>query len=398
MTIETLWGARFQKHLQNVIMYFARMISGLLYSFIFVSCIGAYYYAKFLKTSPSKGVSLFIIISLLTIIVTRCPIRTFLQKPDAIYLLALEEKLAHYFKQSLLYNYIIQLFPLLCAVLIITPLALQLHATPAFLCAVFFILALVKGWNIYISWMWRDRHTSHLWFIIRTGCNILIVYMLFQSVSFVLLGVGLLLLLVFLFYTLKQAPKRIQWEYVIEQEEKMDMRFYQFANFFTDVPQIKKQVNQRTWLTSWLEPFLHKKQSTFLYLYTLAFLRTNDYFGIYIRLTIVGIGVVYYVPTPLAKGLVTLCLLYMSSIQLRALWKYFSGNNIVVLFPISYEERIRQFLTLIFFVTCVQLMVFTAIALARTQQFLPTLSIAMIGIFFIKFIILPKTKKRISSL
>lgn len=221
MTIETLWGARFQKHLQNVIMYFARMISGLLYSFIFVSCIGAYYYAKFLKTSPSKGVSLFIIISLLTIIVTRCPIRTFIQKPDAVYLLALEEKLTSYFKQSLLYNYVIQLFLLLCAVLIITPLAMQtLHVTIPFVGTICFILAIVKGWNICISWMWRDRHTSHLWFIIRTSCNILIVYMLFQSVSFVLLGVGLLLLLFFLFYTLKQAPKRIGWEYVIEQEEK----------------------------------------------------------------------------------------------------------------------------------------------------------------------------------
>lgn len=118
MSIESLWSSRFQQHMQNIITYFARMINGLLYSFIFISCVGAYYYAQFLKTSPSKGISLLLITIVLTFIITRCPIRTFIQKPDAVYLLAIEEKLTSYFKKSLLYNYIMQLFPLLFTFLI----------------------------------------------------------------------------------------------------------------------------------------------------------------------------------------------------------------------------------------------------------------------------------------
>ena len=98
MSIESLWSSRFQQHMQNIITYFARMINGLLYSFIFISCVGAYYYAQFLKASPSKGISLLLITIVLTFIITRCPIRTFIQKPDAVYLLALEEKLTSYFK------------------------------------------------------------------------------------------------------------------------------------------------------------------------------------------------------------------------------------------------------------------------------------------------------------
>ena len=73
MSIESLWSSRFQQHIQNAITYFARMINGLLYSFIFVSCVGAYYYAKFLKTDPSKGISLLLITIVLTLIITRCP-------------------------------------------------------------------------------------------------------------------------------------------------------------------------------------------------------------------------------------------------------------------------------------------------------------------------------------
>ncbi|MEN1937033.1 ABC transporter permease [Paenibacillus sp. 102] len=398
MSIETLWSTRFQKHIQNSLTYFFRMISGLLYSFIFISCIGAYYYAQFLKTSPSKGIALLLIITVLTIMITRCKVRTFIQKPDAVYLLALEEKLTSYFRQSLLYNYVIQLFPLLFTFLIITPLAMQtLQTTVPFLCTIFFILMLLKGWNLYINWIWRDQYNGQIWLIIRLTCNALILYMLFQSVSVVLLGAVLLLPALILIYTVKQPTKRIGWEYIIEQEEKMDMHFYQFANFFTDVPQLKKQVKQRKWLTNWLEPILHKKQSTFLYLNTLSFLRANDYFGIYVRLTILGSFILYFVPNVFTKGAITCCLLYMTSMQLRSLWKYFLGNNIVALYPISFEERVHQFLTLVFSLAIVQLAVFSTILFASLLEFLPVLSTVIVSILLIKFIIVPKTKKRISS-
>lgn len=172
MSIESLWSSRFQQHIQNIITYFARMINGLLYSFIFISCVGAYYYAQFLKASPSKGISLIIITIVLTFIITRCPIRTFIQKPDAVYLLALEEKLTSYFKKSLLYNYIIQLFPLLFTFLILVPLAMQsLQLTVPFLCTIFIVLMIMKAWNMYIHWMWRDSHEKNIWLIIRITCN-----------------------------------------------------------------------------------------------------------------------------------------------------------------------------------------------------------------------------------
>lgn len=226
MSIESLWSSRFQQHIQNIITYFARMINGLLYSFIFVACIGAYYYAKFLKTAPSKELSLLLITIVLTAIITRCPIRTFIQKPDAVYLLALEEKLTSYFKKSLLYNYIIQLFPLLFTFLILVPLAMQsLQLTVPFLCTIFIVLMITKAWNIYTHWMWRDSHEKNIWFIIRIACNTLIIYMLFYSAHVLILG-GLLLLLAFLLlYTKKQPTKRIPWDYIIQQEEKMNVRF-----------------------------------------------------------------------------------------------------------------------------------------------------------------------------
>lgn len=398
MSIESLWSNRFQQHIQNIITYFLRMINGLLYSFLFISCVGAYYYAQFLKASPSKGISLLLITAVLTFIITRCPIRTFIQKPDAVYLLALEEKLTSYFKKSLLYNYIIQLFPLIFTFLILVPLAMQsLQLTVPFLCTIFIVLMITKAWNMYIYWMWRDSYEKNIWLIIRIACNALIIYMLFYAANVLVLS-GLLLLLAFLLlWTKKQPTKRIPWEYIIEQEEKMDVHFYQFASIFTDVPQLKKQVNKRKWLTNWIEPLLHKKRATFFYLNTLSFLRANDYFGIYIRLSIIGSFILYFVPNLYVKGAIAYCILYMTSMQLRSLWKYFSGNIIVALYPITTEERMQQFLSLIFALLTVQLAVFSFIILISTVRLLHVFIIAIVGVLWIKFIIVQKTKKRISS-
>ena len=368
MTIETLWNDRFQQHLKKITMYFARIASSLVYSFLFLLGIGGYYYAKFLRSLPPKSVALTIVTILLTIVLTRSPIRTFLQKPDIIYVLPLEEKLAYYFKRSLIYSYIIQLFPLLCVVLIITPLAQQsLHTTPAFLCGAFVILAFIKWWNMYIHWTYRKNEFASHWLLIRLCCNAAITYTMFHFTSIMIVG-SILLFITFLFlHTFNKRKQHIHWEYLIEQEEKMDMHFYQFVHFFTDVPQVKQQVKQRKWCTTWIERILYKKRSPFLYLYSLSFLRANGYLGLYIRLTVVGGIVLYYIPTLIGKGIITLCILYISALQLRALWNYFSGNSIVALYPISLIEQKHAFMTLRSLVTFIQLIFFLMVIFLKLK-------------------------------
>ena len=87
----------------------------------------------------------------------------------------------------------------------------------------------------------------------------------------------------------------------------------------------------------------------------------------------------------------------MISMQLRSLWKYFSGNIIVALYPIGTEERMKQFLRLIFILLSIQLIVFSIVILIATGQFLHSLIIMIVGLLWIKFIIVPKTKQRISA-
>ena len=142
-----------------------------------------------------------------------------------------------------------------------------------------------------------------------------------------------------------------------------------------------------------IEPLLHKKRATFFYLHTLAFLRGNDYFGIYIRLGLIGAFALYFIPNIYVKGAITYIVLYMISMQLRSLWKYFSGNIIVALYPTHTEERMQQFLHLIFILLSIQLIVFSSVILIATGQFLHSLIIMIVGLLWIKFIIVPKPSK-----
>ena len=87
----------------------------------------------------------------------------------------------------------------------------------------------------------------------------------------------------------------------------------------------------------------------------------------------------------------------MISMQLRSLWKYFSGNIIVALYPIDTEKRMNQFLHLIFILLSIQLIIFSIVILIATGQFLHSLIIMIVGLLWIKFIIVPKTKQRVSS-
>ena len=123
-----------------------------------------------------------------------------------------------------------------------------------------------------------------------------------------------------------------------------------------------------------IEPLLHKTSNFLLFTY-ISILRGNDYFGIYIRLGLIGAFALYFIPNIYVKGSITYIVLYMISMQLRSLWKYFSGNIIVALYPIHTEERMKQFLHLIFILLSIQLIVFSSVILIATGQFYISLSL-----------------------
>ena len=72
------------------------------------------------------------------------------------------------------------------------------------------------------------------------------------------------------------------------------MLLYRIANMFVDVPALKERVARRKWLDFILSMIGEKR--TYLYLYTRTFLRSGNYFGLYVRLLALGGVILYFIP------------------------------------------------------------------------------------------------------
>lgn len=146
----------------------------------------------------------------------------------------------------------------------------------------------------------------------------------------------------------------------------MDMSFYRFMNLFTDVPQIIQQTKRRMLLSHLIILFVEKKNAPFLYLYTFAFLRSNDYLGMYIRVIFVGSLLLYYVPGMLAG--IGSVFLYLTFLQLLSLWKHFDSHSLLRLYPLQKAERVQSFHTILFVLLMLQNTIWTAVLSIHIQN------------------------------
>ena len=120
------------------------------------------------------------------------------------------------------------------------------------------------------------------------------------------------------------------------------MTFYRMANSFTDVPALKSKVVKRQWLSPLYKLVAYKKEGVFHYLYIRAFTRANDFFGIYLRLTLIAILFISIVQLDWGRWLIALVFAYMTALQMETLKQYYSTSNMADLYPISQKERLKS--------------------------------------------------------
>lgn len=132
------------------------------------------------------------------------------------------------------------------------------------------------------------------------------------------------------------------------------MVFYRFANMFTDVPGLEYNVKRRKWL-DWLERFIpFKQENVYTYLFLNTFLRGGDYFGLFVRLTIVGAIGIYLLPALYGKLLFVVLFLFLTGFQLVPLWKHHQNKILFNLYPVGEETKRSSFKILLFCLLAVQ--------------------------------------------
>jgi ABC-2 type transport system permease protein len=393
---QTLWKERFTLFIKETSRYLRYIFNGhLVIVFLFLIGTAGFYYQEWVKTLEPGFPSAWIMSVVLALAVTSSPVSTFLTEADKIFLIPLEERLGDYFKRSGIFSLFFQAYLLL----ILLALAMPMHAQVSgrgYRSFLFFLLVLValKAVNMLIRWRVQYYIDQGVWRMdsaVRFAVNAVALYLLFSNASPLVLAPAFILLLLYMYYRAQTKEKGLKWEQLIELEEKRMGTFYRIANLFTDVPKLKDRVKRRKWLDP-LAAGRYGQNQTFDHIYQITFLRSGDYFGLFVRLTVIGAAGIY-LTYGVGQLILALLFLYLTGFQLMPLWGHHQNKLWTSLYPVGGKPREKSFTRLLSVILYIQTAVFSFVP-AFKQDWATALMTAVLGFLFTLFFINSYSKKR----
>ncbi|KUP34038.1 ecsB [Bacillus halotolerans] len=386
-----IWQSRLQEHIKETRMYMKYMLNDhLVIVLIFFIAGAASWYSKWIRDIPAHFPSFWVMAVLFSLVLTGSYVRTLLKEADLVFLLPLEAKMEPYLRQAFVYSYVSQLFPLIALSLVAMPLYFAVTPGVSY-AAVFVQLLLLKAWNQALEWRMtfqNDRSMKQMDLVIRFAANTLVLYFVFQSVYVYALVIYIIMAALYLYVSSAAKGKTFKWESHIEYELRRKQRFYRIANLFTDVPHLKKQAKRRAYLDFLLRFVPFEQRKTFAYMFARAFLRSSDYLGIQVRLTVIfALIMMYASASPMIAGILTVFTVFITGIQLLPLFGHFDHLALQELYPVKKEAKLKSYFSLLKTALSVQALLMAAASAyaAGAAGFL----YALIGSAVLIFVILP---------
>ncbi|WP_157812019.1 ABC transporter permease [Alteribacter populi] len=369
--VENLWKRRRADYWEMAVKYL-RLIgnSGFLFTIYILFIFGSYYYGEFLLWLPEDFPTVWVFIVLFTWLVTRGRVRTFVKDADLVYLPPLESKMKPYFRSSILYSWMMETFWLALPLLILAPLFFhRLSDSGSLLFTILLLLSGLKLWNLASGFEeQRFQENSKVWshtlLRIVINASAVIALFTFQPV-WMLIGIAVLLIGLYAFYFVKiNGTHAVKWDRLARIEDSTVMTFYRIANSFTDVPRLKMTIRPRIYLNRILDVIKFGQKNTYLYMYSRSFVRSNDYFGIFVRLTFLGSLFLSIITLEWGLWVVTALFVYMTALQLKTLKGHFKTNQMIDLYPVSLSRKDEAHIKLVYV-----LLVFQSVVLGIVVSF-----------------------------
>ncbi|KKI90804.1 hypothetical protein WQ54_18825 [Bacillus sp. SA1-12] len=386
-SIDEIWKTRVNHHINETRAYLKYMLNDhLLFVVIFLAAGGAVTYQKWLETLSPDFPAVLIMAVVFSLILLRSHVRTLLKEADIVFLLPMEHKLKGYFQKAFTYSLVTQSFPIIVVMILFAPLYFKAaSATGNSLIISLILLIVVKLWNLRISWRigylteasakWSDLAVR----FVMNGCMIF----------FILSGQYLFVLVIFLimvgydaYFSKLVKSKAIKWDQLIKLEGERKQSFYKLANLFTDVPKLKKQAKRRKYLDLFLKQVTYHQDHVYEYLFSRAFLRSGDYFGIAVRLTIIGSVILVFINQQLIGNVIIVVIFsFLTGIQIMSLYKHFDLLELPNLYPTGERKKLKSFLKIIFSVLIIQAIVYSVVTLISATAFIFIITLAVNVVF-----------------
>ncbi|MDY7044910.1 ABC transporter permease [Virgibacillus sp. M23] len=392
---------RFAAHVKETSRYLRYIFNGhIAVALLFFISALAFYYQKWLLEIPENFPAAIIIGTVFGMIASYSPVRTLLKEPDLVFLIAAEHKMGPYFRNTLLYSFIIQLYLVLLAAAALGPLYSTIYdrRSGQVYMVTIAVLLLFKAGNLIANWWMlkvREPGVRRTDITVRTVLNVAVFYFLIDG-NMLLAGISTVLftaLFLYIYQTCRKQPG-IVWDLLVEKDQNRMQAFYRLANMFADVPHLKSRVRKRQWLVKLVSSLPFMQKYTYDYLYRVTFIRSGDYLGMFVRLIVIGGLFIYFIPSFWLKVVFAILFLYLSSFQMMALYQHHRTVMWIDLYPVSKAVRQASLMKLLFQLTGIQTVIFSIVFIAL-GQYLGMVIVLISGSLFNFLFILGYVKKKL---
>lgn len=397
-----LWKDRSVHRLKEFGVYLRYILNGhLVVVLLFLIGTAAYYYQEWISSLSTEFPAEIIIAFILGLFLTHSPVYTFLLEADQVFLIPLETRLKGYFLRSGFISLIFQGYILLMVLAILMPMYAHVSAN-GFQSFFIFLLVLltIKAWNLAVNWRihFYVQPSVYMWdMFVRYFINVIFTFLLFSNANILFLIV-FAFILAFYYYSFYVRTKRmgLKWDLLIAQEEKRMASFYRLANLFTDVPKLKDTVKRRKWLDWLINRIAFAQNKTYDYLFARTFLRSSDYLGLFIRLTVIGALALYFISFGAGQIVLSLLFIYLTGFQLLPLWNHHQNKLWIDLYPVSQTHKTAAFHALLMRILMIQSSIFTVVILFK-GEWMFSLLILLSSLLFSFVFVNVYSKKRLKA-
>lgn len=385
-----------QKKIQRYLRYVFNDHFALTMTFL-VGGIGLYY-SNLLKTLPTPfplGKLLVIAFWLMTLHIGRFASLT--QLPDQVFLLPKEKQMRGYLAKALNYSLYFPLGVLFLTTAMAMPMVVIATGTVTFSETLLFIgmmwclkysHLLIQRIGFFQEMEQQKKRAYALWFL---TCILILALSLWLA-PWIALIIAILQSVIFYQWLWIKMDAPIDWEKLLNGEQSRLRRLYQFINLFTDVPEVQGQVKRRAYLDGLFSKIAFKQENTTLYLLSRHFVRGTEYSGLYLRLTVIGSLILFFVNDWYFSLGIGSLFIYLIGFQLLPLSQRFRYVTTFQLYPIPTEQTkiaVQKLILRLLLVTAVCFSVMSMISLSQLWQAgLATLCyFVVVGLF--SFIYLP---------
>jgi ABC-2 type transport system permease protein len=394
-----LWSDRSKKTAKELSRYLRYIFNGhLMIVMIFLIGSLTFYYQQWVKSLDESFPAPIIMALILGVFTTYSPVYTFLLEADRVFLLPVENRLSKYFWRSGIVSFALQAYILLMVLAALMPMYVQVSKnTYSVFFQFIFILFVLKVWNLATRWriqyyVEKNVHLSDS--IVRFCINVVFLYLLFVSAQAAfLLVLSMIMIGLYYFFHRKSKGKGLKWEEIILLEQNRMTGFYRIANLFTDVPKLKDVVKRRKWLDWIVTKINFQQENTQIYLLTRTFLRSGDYLGLVVRLTIIGGLVIFYWDFIYGQFLFLILFLYLTGFQLLPLKNHHQNMLWIDLYPTAHEQLDHAFKKIISNVLLLQGIIFSLIFLLKGDWLFALIGLGISFVFNVLFVRFYSLKK-----